>query len=240
MARRLLSGEWPLEVSFNGRPLAIVGEWEQILLEADADVDYLELEIKLADEVTVQRHMVLPRRERFALVADAVLGIQPGQIAYRSTLPIAERCRVSRHEGNARRLVGDRRAPCATRAAVGIERVAARTSSGSLENTAWLAVDAIGRGTGAVSPWFIDLDARLYHREATWRQLTVAEKRQIVPADMAVGYRAQAGSDQWLVYRSAGAPAIRTVPGANLMHEFFVGSFRPTATRRRCWRSSRP
>ena len=34
---------------------------------------------------------------------------------------------------------------------------------------------------------------------------------EIVAADVAVGYRAQAGRSQWLVYRSLAPPAIRSV-----------------------------
>ena len=69
----------------------------------------------------------------------------------------------------------------------------------------------------------VDLDPGRLRREATWRQLTVGQKRQIVPGDVAVGYRAQAGDSQWLLYRSLAEPDIRTVLATNLMHEFLLG-----------------
>jgi hypothetical protein len=37
----------------------------------------------------------------------------------------------------------------------------------------------------------------------------------------------QVGKSQWLVYRSLSVPDVRTVLGANLMHEFLVGRFKP-------------
>ena len=55
----------------------------------------------------------------------------------------------------------------------------------------------------------------------TWRQLTVAEQRENVTCDVAVGYRVQFAKRQWLVYRSLTAPANRTVLGQNLSTEFF-------------------
>ena len=36
----------------------------------------------------VQRSLLLARRDRFALLADAVLGKQPGKLEYRSCLPL--------------------------------------------------------------------------------------------------------------------------------------------------------
>ena len=59
----------------------------------------------------------------------------------------------------------------------------------------------------------------------TWRQLTVGEKLQIQKPDVAVGYRVQAGGDQWLFYRSLAAPASRTLLGQNVLHEFYAARF---------------
>jgi hypothetical protein len=53
----------------------------------------------------------------------------------------------------------------------------------------------------------------------------VAAAREIVPAQDAVGYRVQVGKRQWLFYRSLSAPAIRSVLGQNLMHDFYVARF---------------
>ena len=49
-----------------------------------------------------------------------------------------------------------------------------------------------------------------------------------MPRDVAVGYRAQSGDEQWVVYRSLGHSANRTVLGQNISTEFVAGRFRDT------------
>ena len=73
-----------------------------------------------------------------------------------------------------------------------------------------------------VFPLFIDLKPRRMTRQRTWRQLTVAEDREIQPAEVAVGYRVQCHRDQWLIYRSVEEPANRTVLGQNLSTDSLV------------------
>jgi hypothetical protein len=52
------------------------------------------------------------------------------------------------------------------------------------------------------------------------------ELLEIVSRDLAVGFRAQSGADQWLVYRSLGPAANRAVLGQNISSEFYAGRFR--------------
>jgi len=53
----------------------------------------------------------------------------------------------------------------------------------------------------------------------------VAQSLEIQPHDVAVGYRAQCGKDQWLIYRSLVEPANRTLLGQNLSSECLVARF---------------
>jgi hypothetical protein len=55
--------------------------------------------------------------------------------------------------------------------------------------------------------------------------LTVAQDRRSVAADVAVGYRVQLGRKQWLIYRSLGSRANRTLLGSNLISEFMLARF---------------
>jgi hypothetical protein len=84
-------------------------------------------------------------------------------------------------------------------------------------------------GNCVFAPLWLDLSAERARQHgknpSTWRQLTVAEQRQILPRDAAVAYRVQSGKRQWVVYRSLAAPANRTFLGVNLSSEFFVGRF---------------
>jgi hypothetical protein len=49
---------------------------------------------------------------------------------------------------------------------------------------------------------------------------------EVLPRDRAVGYRAQSGRGQWLIYRSLGPAGNRTVLGQNIAGEFCAGRFR--------------
>jgi hypothetical protein len=79
-----------------------------------------------------------------------------------------------------------------------------------------------GRGRALYAPLFIDLDRRRQRRQYTWRRLTVAETRQIVPSSVAAGFRVQRGRRQWLFYRTLTERAGRTVLGVNLWSEFLA------------------
>ena len=77
-----------------------------------------------------------------------------------------------------------------------------------------------------MAPLLIDLDKKRLDEQLTWRHLSIAERRELQPADIAVGYRAQIGTRQWLFYRSLAAPAARTVLGQNLSTEFLAARFK--------------
>jgi hypothetical protein len=83
------------------------------------------------------------------------------------------------------------------------------------------------KGRALYCPLLFDLKSGRSKRERTWRQLTVAESLEVVPGDLAVGYRAQSGQDQWLFYRSLGRPGNRSVLGYNVAGEFSAGRFLP-------------
>jgi hypothetical protein len=158
------------------------------------------------------------------VLADAVLGIGQEEIEYAGRLPLAGR---SQFEGEAETregflvAAGKRRARVLPLALNEWRTSPARGHLQARDNTLDLAQAAAGQCLFA--PLFVDLNPRRLASETTWRQLTVAEDRQIVPVDAAVGYRVQAGKSQWLVYRSLAEPAVRTVLGKNLLHEFLLG-----------------
>ena len=53
----------------------------------------------------------------------------------------------------------------------------------------------------------------------------MAESLSVVSRDVAVGFRAQSGPDQWIVYRSLAPAGNRTVMGQNISGEFAAGRF---------------
>ncbi|MEO9593431.1 hypothetical protein [Rhodopirellula bahusiensis] len=83
-------------------------------------------------------------------------------------------------------------------------------------------------GIGAVySPVWIDFQSRRFHRKRTWRTLTVADDLQLIPRNIATGFRIQIGSEQWMVYRSLIGRRPRSVLGKHLVADFFAGRFHP-------------
>jgi len=222
----LWSGAWQAEVRVEGKTLDSTGAWSQVCWESNEAVDYLELELPLSEEVTLQRHLLLARQERFLFLADAVVGITPGAIEYRGTLPIGG---FSTFEGQAETREGNLLVAGAARARVlplALNEWRAGPGQGGLKATErGLELEQASAGQSLFCPLFVDLAPGRLKKEVTWRQLTVASARTIVPHDDAVGYRVQVGRQQWLFYRSLAAPAIRTVLGQNLMHDLYVARF---------------
>ena len=224
-AKCLLSGTWSLDVRANGERLLPLGDWEQNAWILDDDVHYLELDVRLSTEVTVERHMLLARKHGVLLLADAVLGIQDARIEYRGSLALGG---FSRFQGEAETREGTLAVggkPAARVLPLALPEWRAERFRGDLEERdGALELTQTVDGQCLFAPLLFDLDASRLRRETTWRQLTVAEDRQIVPGDVAVGYRAQAGASQWLVYRSLAAPSVRSLLGKNLMHQFLMGN----------------
>ena len=84
----LWSGPWALDVRIDGASAVPSSPWNSLCWMSDKDVDYLELEIDLGEGVRVERHLLLARKDRFLLLADAVLASRPAVIEYRGTLPL--------------------------------------------------------------------------------------------------------------------------------------------------------
>ncbi|HVX12257.1 MAG TPA: hypothetical protein VHC22_13835 [Pirellulales bacterium] len=222
-----LSGACDLHLSLDGQQLSPQSSWEELCWISDDDVDYLELQQSFAEGVTIQRHLLFARDDAFVFFADAVLGEKAAAIEYRLTLPLAKDVSIESAadtrelglvKGGRRRAVvlplalsewrGDRRQG---ELAEDANRLQLRQFAGAAQNL--------------FAPWFIDLAPNRLRRPATWRQLTVAEDRQIQPHDAAVGYRVQVGNKHWLFYRSLIACGNRTVLGHNLVSEFLAARF---------------
>ena len=84
----LFSGPWQLNVRRDGKAVMPVSDWKDVCWISDEDVDFLELEIELDGDLRVQRTMLLARKDRFLLLADAVLGNEPAKLEYLGVLPL--------------------------------------------------------------------------------------------------------------------------------------------------------
>ena len=223
------------QVTWNDRRLATRGDWEESIWVSDADVDYLELELPLDDGFRLQRHMLLARHDRFMLWGDAVLApsedIAPGVLDSRLALPLGEGIEWQGAEHHCEgELHGRKRSLRVLPLGLPEWRSAARWGRLESHGTTLELRQSTPAGRNLFTPLFIDLDRSRRKREYTWRQLTVAEEREIVPADVAAGYRVQIGTQHWLIYRSLFNHLSRTLLGHHLLHEFMVGRFNKRGT----------
>jgi hypothetical protein len=69
----LLAGTWSVQAAAAGSPLIAAGPWEESCWETDEDCDFLEIELPLSGGWRLERQMLLARRDRFLLLADALL-----------------------------------------------------------------------------------------------------------------------------------------------------------------------
>jgi hypothetical protein len=70
----VLSGAWNATITLDGRELAPIGTWEESCWVSDRWIDYVELQLPLAENIVLQRHIALPREDDFLFLADAVVG----------------------------------------------------------------------------------------------------------------------------------------------------------------------
>lgn len=222
----LVSGEFDFQLRCNGKELRPRDEYSVVLWEDDEDVSYLELELELTAGVRLQRQILLAREDRMLLLADAVLGDGAvKQWEYSCSLPLASGAALSSaedaHEG--RLTVGDKAFLTFPLAAP--EWRSEHTDAQLTCRDGRVAWSRSVQGRHLFNPLWICLKPAALRRPFTWRRLTVAENRTILPADAAVGYRVQHGSKQWLLYRSLEPVASRTVLGHNLVYQFLLGRF---------------
>jgi hypothetical protein len=78
-------------------------------------------------------------------------------------------------------------------------------------------------GKNVFAPIWIDLNPARSEEPLTWRELTVARNRKKLAPDEAVGYRVQAGPDQWLIFRAFDTSAPCSVLSKHLACEFYMG-----------------
>ncbi len=226
---RLLQGCWSASVSVDDRELAAKSDsFTEVCWHNDENCDYLELEKPLAEGWTLQRQILLARDERFLFLADALICDEPrrGRLTYEASLPLGADAPVWKpaaqtREGeletaNGRVLVLPLFQP---------EWRSERLDGGLTVSDGRLLWSLETHGEALYAPLWINLDRRRVGLEHTWRRLTVAHQLQICRPDEAAGYRVQQGNKQWLIYRSLGKKAVRTLLGQNLLSDFTAARF---------------
>lgn len=221
----LLRGAWHPECSSEGRKLTPTSQWEEVCWITDDEVDYLELEIELSRGARLQRQMLMARDGRFLYLADCLLELPGKKTEYQIRLPLAEGVRFE-PAPETREATLSRTRPLARVLPIALPEWRDDPRFGSLQvRESCLQLSMHTEGQNLYCPLFIDFAPKRLRKGCTWRQLTVAEKREILPRDVAVGYRIQCSKDQWLAYRAIESVANRTILGQNVATEFLMAEF---------------
>lgn len=224
--RVIWSGACQPRLAVGGRQHSLTVGWEEVCWFSDDDVDYLEMQAEFDGDWTIQRQFLLAREDGFLYVADAILGRREESLQYECDWPIDRslQCRAAEETAEYTLLAGK---PIANVMPLALpEWKCEGRRAGTLQaGEAGLSYQVHRTGPRLYVPLFIDLSPSRLKNQFTWRQLSVGQDLEAVRPDVAAGYRVQAGSQQWLFYRSLAELASRTVLGQNTFHEFVGGRF---------------
>ncbi len=231
---RLLSGLTRTEVEVDGRPLRTEGDWEEVCWYTDKEVAYQELEITLEQGWRRQRQMLLVFTDALFWFVEVLL--PPAKHDPQNNVPVAMQTSLPLAPGTSATQAGETRElrlktsrHAANVLPLSLPEWKSDSSLGELHVRAdEMLLTQRGRGPGLASSLLFDLNGPRLGRQLTWRQLTVGEDLEPVPPHLAVGYRAQAGHDQWIFYRSLAPVTRRTVLGQHINCECFASRFRYT------------
>jgi hypothetical protein len=222
----LVAGSWAVHAVAGGQTLTATGPWNEVCWHREDLCDYLEIEQPLSGGWRIERHLLLARNDRFLFLADVLLGPGglPAEIAYAQTLPIARQATAVAARETREVSLQCKGRPQATVLPLGLGEWRSELCHAELAaEPGQLNLRQAAQGRSLFAPLWIDLDPRRQKRPVTWRRLSVGENLGIVPRDVAVGYRVQAGDEQWLVYRSLTPIGNRSILGHNTAYSFVCG-----------------
>jgi hypothetical protein len=236
--RLLVAGPWSWQVAVDGRMQDTEGPWSVSCQESNRSASFLEITAPLPGGRQLERQVILLPKDRVLVLADAVTtpDAPPASVSHptsngKTGLPHL------RYESTLQLTAGLETEPAAdTRDAILFDTTVRGTAlplalpewrsagRGSLSSASHeLSLTHETAGTRFYAPLWLDLDPCRAGKPLTWRQLTVADTRLILPPHQAAGFRVQVGHDQWLLYRSLDAPRNRTLLGCNVSCDFLVG-----------------
>lgn len=226
--QKLFVGEWTAETICDGRPVRPAGAWQELGWQSDRKCDFLELGVELEAGLQLERQIVLSKRDNVLLVADIVSAKDRSEHKLRHTfsLPLARRAAwIPETETRDGVLLAGKQRTAVLPLGLHEWRCDPRGGTLTSENGRLILAEAAS-GRSLYCGLLFDLDPKRSKQCRTWRRLTISESLNVVPRDAAVGFRAQSGADQWLVYRSLGPAANRAVLGQNISSEFYAGRFK--------------
>lgn len=228
--RRLFSGRVQVRLELDGVERQPCGEWSEVCEHSDDDVHYLEIEQSWSGGIVLQRQIMLVRDDRCVLFADSVIpnetsAVSKSKVDYWCNLPLGP-CINWSPEAETREgfLIDGKRRALVVPLAAGEWLTGPTDSTLGETSDRHLQLFVSGRKS-LYAPLWCDLQKRRFTRPRTWRQLTVGDQLDLVPRHEATAYRFQAGSEQWMVYRSLGERRCRTALGKHLVADFYGSRF---------------
>jgi len=224
---RLLAGAWLSDTTCDGEPVQYTGEWERLSWESGKRYAYLELSVALSHGLRLDRQLLLGGTDEVLYLSDVLVAADaaPRRLRHSLSLPLDPRVTWQPEcETRDGILSGGKSRAAVLPLSLHEWRSDPRGGSLYVERDR-LTLTQQAEGRGLCCPVFFDFNRKRANQERTWRQLTVAEWMEVLPHDLAVGYRAQSGNDQWLFYRSLGPTGNRTFLGQNTAGEFSAGRF---------------
>jgi hypothetical protein len=224
---RVFIGKWTSSTTCDGEPVHTEGEWERLCWETAKRFDFLELGIQLSHGLRLERQVLFGRHDAVLYLADIIISSNPAprQLKHSLQLPLDDHDSWQPERETRDGLIIGHRARAAV-LPLALAEWRADPRGGELSDDAGrLTLTQQSHGRAICCPLLFDLDRKRSKKERTWRQLTVGDSLETVPRDVAVGFRAQSGRDQWLIYRSLGPAGNRTVLGQNIAGEFSAGPF---------------
>ncbi|MCL2744320.1 MAG: hypothetical protein FWE67_10755 [Planctomycetaceae bacterium] len=219
---RVCFGNWKYDILLNGVKLLPDGNWEETCSNQDNDCDYLEIELPLTENCTLQRFFLLDHKDKLFLCGDTVMREdelnKPCSLEYETALPLSENLQMLKRSKSGALLFGNQKEKQVCRLFPFFSQTDARVSD---EHH----FKAVQNGSALFAAFCIDLHPQRFGTDCNWKPLTVGEERQKVSPDGAAAFHFQLGKQDFLLYRSMSAPANRTFFGHNLIDDFCFARF---------------
>lgn len=251
LGRSLIHGDWGLKLKIGDAVIELAEEWSCVCWQSDPDADFIELQMIGPGKLRVERLVLLSRKERFLIIADAISGasaLEAGRsrvpasglkatdkkptaaarqrIEYESSLSLCEgmvgSCDGTTREG---RITGNRLKARVFPLGIPQERVNSTPHQLSITGNE-IFLKHVAEGDGLFAPLVFVWHPERTRVDATWRTLTVVEDLKVVGPDVAVGYRLKLGSFQLLISRALKKTGnSRTCLGHHTFNETVIAKF---------------
>ncbi|HLQ44539.1 MAG TPA: hypothetical protein VK137_07420, partial [Planctomycetaceae bacterium] len=198
----VIAGEWELNVSLGGEPLALNQNWKCVCWNSDPDMDYFELQLEWPDGPMLCRQVMLSRKDHFLVLADAVSRAGSQRIDLASRLPLRRGARAKADVATRelRVTAGDVKARCFP-LALPDDRLHSTVGRFEAEPNA-LRLTQASSGESLYAPLVLDWSQQRSRLDAEWCSLTVTEERRKLAPWQAAAHRLRLGRLHLVVYRS--------------------------------------